>query len=440
MTSPTTHPNGDKSVPPASSARPKISAGRAASALGLLFFLGNIFLWPIFFVIGAVSGLVRVRRQLFPIGFRVRRAHFWNVVLIYMGLSVLVFSAIYGAASDEDISNTVATVLTGVFGGAMVASLLSISISRLHDRDLSGWWIFFYVGIPAAAVARLSLSHPADWEFAVLVGVIMGFVPWAIFALGCRVGTVGPNRFGEESPWYRGTRRQRGHAAPSAVRQSSPAAQPAAGVASAAVGQGLVPENQASAPAIQAPATAAQSPAVATQASAAAISSTARAQSAPMSPPAGSTAIRGRIREIVGDLTSVKGRMDSSRYWVCTMIQAAFALVAWAVVHLVVSDRNVSQRAYWISVGVIAFLPAALSMIVCSVRRLHDRNLSAWWLPGFLVIFVVCGEAIFLIFDQQFVSVTDGSVIFAIWVVAIYQFGRMPGTVGPNRFGPDPLG
>jgi uncharacterized membrane protein YhaH (DUF805 family) len=432
MSSPTTNPNGGKSAPAASPARPKISAGRAASALGLLFFLGNFFLWPIFFVIGTVSGLVRVRRQLFPIGFRARRAHFWNVVLIYMSLGVLVFSAIYGAASDEYISGTVATVLTAVFGGAMVASLLSVSISRLHDRDLSGWWIFFYIGIPAAAIIRLSLSHPADWEFALLVGVIMGFVPWAIFALGCRAGTIGPNRFGEESPWYRGTGRRRAHAASPSVRQSLPAAQPAVGAASAAVTQGLAPANPAPAPAIQAPAAAAQTPA------AAIVSSTTEAP-AQVPAPAAATDIRSRIREFVTDLTSVSGRMDSSRYWICAAIQCAYALVAWVVIHVATGDRDISQRAYWVSVGVIAFLPAGLSMIASSVRRLHDRNLSAWWLPGFLIFFVLSLEAFFLIFEQQFVSMADGSFIFAIWVVAIWQFGRVPGTVGPNRFGPDPL-
>jgi uncharacterized membrane protein YhaH (DUF805 family) len=108
------------------------------------------------------------------------------------------------------------------------------------------------------------------------------------------------------------------------------------------------------------------------------------------------------------------------------------------VIHLVTSDRDISQRAYWILVSVIAFLPAALSMIASTTRRLHDRDLSAWWLPGFLIIFVVGLEVFYLIFGQQFVAIS-GSFIFGIWVMAIWVFGSIPGTVGPNRFGPDPL-
>ncbi len=405
MSSPATDPVG-KPVPAASPARPGTRAGSAAGVLGLLFFVGSFFLWPIFFVIDVISGLVRARGLLFPLGFRARRKHFWNVFVVYLCVGFVVFGMIYAAADEKDISGTTATVLASILGAAMAASLLAVSVSRLHDRDLSGWWIFFYYGIPAAAIAALALGHPPDWEFGVFGTLITVFVPWTIFVLGFRAGTIGPNRFGEESPWFRDTRRRRAHTAPPPLPQNSATAQPAA---SADV----------------------------TPASAAAVVvSTAEAPPAP-SAPAAPANNRGRIRRLIGDLISVNGRMDPGRYWICTAIQCAYALLSWLAIHLVTSDRGISPRAYWISVGVIAFLPAALSMIASSMKRLHDRDLSGWWLPGFLIVFVVLLEAWFLIFDRQFVM--DGSFIFAIWVVAIWQFGRMPGTVGSNRFGLDPL-
>jgi uncharacterized membrane protein YhaH (DUF805 family) len=437
MSSPATDPIGGKPAPAASPARPKIRAGRAASALGLLFLFGNIFLWPIFYVIGLVSDLVRARGILFPIGFRARRKHFWNVFLLYLFLGFVLFGMICAAADEKDISRITATVLMSVLGAALAGSLLAVSVSRLHDRDLSGWWIFFYCGIPAAAVATLARGNPADWEFGVFGTVITVFVPWAIFALGFRAGTIGPNRFGEESPWFN-TRRRRVSAAPSPAGQSSAAAQPAPRGPSAAATPAPAPANPIPAAAIQAPAAATHAQAIAVQAPAAAVvSSPAEVQPAQMSAAAAPADRRGRIREFIGDLISVNGRMDPGRYWICTVIQCAYALLAWLVIHLVTGDRDISQHAYWISVGVIAFLPAALSMIASGMKRLHDRDLSGWWLPGFLILFVVILEVTFLIFDQQFVM--DGSFIFAIWVVAIWQFSRLPGTVGPNRFGPDPL-
>jgi uncharacterized membrane protein YhaH (DUF805 family) len=217
MSSPATDPIGSKPAPAASPARPGIKAGRAASVLSLLMLLGSIFLWPIFFLIGTVSGLVQVRGLLFPIGHRARRKHLWCVILIYLGVGFLPIAMIHAAASEQDISRTVAAVLISGLGAAIAASLLAVSISRLHDRNLSGWWIFFYCGIPAAAIATLALGNPPQWEFTVSVLLVTVFVPWAIFALGCRAGTIGPNRFGEESPWFRDTRRGRSHTAPPPV-------------------------------------------------------------------------------------------------------------------------------------------------------------------------------------------------------------------------------
>jgi uncharacterized membrane protein YhaH (DUF805 family) len=399
MSSPATDPIGGKPAPEALPARPSGAAG----VLALLFFLGSFFLWPIFFVIGLVSGLVRARGLLFPVGFRARRKHFWNVLGIYLLLGFVILM-INAAANDQDISRTTANVLAGVMGAAIAASVLAVAVSRLHDRDLSGWWVVFYCGIPMAAIAMLARGNRADWEVAVFGTLITVFVPWAIFALGCRVGSIGLNRFGEESPWFRDTRRRRAPAAPPPIPGSSPAA--------------VIP-----AMAMQAP-------------KAAVVSSTAEAQPPQSAPPALADN-RSPVRQVIGDLISMKGRINPSRFWICTAIQCAYALLAWLVIQLVTSDRGISARAYWMTVGVIAFLPAALSMIASGVKRLHDRDVSGWWLPGVLILSVVILEAYFLIFDQQFVM--DGPFMFGIWVAAIYLVARTPGTIGPNRFGPDPL-
>ena len=184
------------------------------------------------------------------------------------------------------------------------------------------------------------------------------------------------------------------------------------------------------------PATTTQAPTI--PAPSAAVVSTAGILAVQVSAPAVPADNRARMRQLIADLISVKGRMDPGRYWICTAVQCAYALLAWLVIHVVTKDRDISQRAYWILVGLIAFLPAALSMIASGMKRLHDYDLSGWWLPLSLILFAAILEAGSLIFDQQLVMV-DGSFIFGIWIVAIWQFSRLPGTVGPNRFGPDPL-
>jgi len=402
MSSPATDPSGGRPAPEASPARPSGAAG----VLALLLFLGSFFLWPIFFVIDLVVGLVRARGLLFPVGFRARRKHFWTVLWIYLALGFVVL-IIYAAADDQAISRTTANVIAGIMGAAIAASLLAVAASRLHDRDLSGWWVFFYYGIPAAAIAVLARGKPADWEVVVFGFLITVFVPWAIFALGCRAGTIGPNRFGEESPWFRDTRRRRAPAAPPPIPESIPEA------------------------VIPAPTAATQAPI------AAVVSSTAEAQPAQLPAPAALADNRGPVRQVIGDLVSLNGRINRSRFWICMAIQCAYALLAWLVIQLVTSDRGISARTYWISVCIIAFLPAALSMIAGGVKRLHDRDIAGWWLPGFLILSAMIVEGYSLISDQQLVM--GGPFIVGIWVAAIYLVARAPGTVGPNRFGPDPL-
>ena len=64
--------------------------------------------------------------------------------------------------------------------------------------------------------------------------------------------------------------------------------------------------------------------------------------------------------------------------------------------------------------GALFALVTLLPTICVAGRRLHDRDMSAWWL--LLVLIPVIGSLILLV---------------------IFLFR---GTEGPNRFGPDPLG
>lgn len=66
---------------------------------------------------------------------------------------------------------------------------------------------------------------------------------------------------------------------------------------------------------------------------------------------------------------------------------------------------------------VIVLIPS----IAVTVRRLHDRDMSGWWYLGFAV-----GGMIPYI----------GFLISIAFLVIMF----LPGTPGPNRFGPDPKG
>lgn len=69
----------------------------------------------------------------------------------------------------------------------------------------------------------------------------------------------------------------------------------------------------------------------------------------------------------------------------------------------------------FLAYALIVFIPS----IAVSIRRLHDRDMSGWWYLGFVV-----GGLIPYI----------GFIISIAFIVIM----ALPGTEGPNRFGPDP--
>lgn len=94
----------------------------------------------------------------------------------------------------------------------------------------------------------------------------------------------------------------------------------------------------------------------------------------------------------------------------------------------------------------IAFVVAAVSIVAFHMRRLHDRDLSGWWLiPAFAVMapsgwWVWISGSLFLKVSVSPGGFTISSQVLALLVLAVtfYLIGGIAGTCGPNRFGPDP--
>jgi uncharacterized membrane protein YhaH (DUF805 family) len=64
-------------------------------------------------------------------------------------------------------------------------------------------------------------------------------------------------------------------------------------------------------------------------------------------------------------------------------------------------------------------LVALLPSIAVTIRRLHDRDMSGWWYLGLTV--------------AGFIPLIGFAASIALFVLMV-----LPGTAGPNRFGPDP--
>lgn len=123
---------------------------------------------------------------------RSRRMEFWAFALLnFIVMTVLVSLAFSTGFSYRALIRSgnfgaglgVATIsffaILGIYGLAILIPSLAVTVRRLHDRDMSGWW---YPGF-----VLLSVLPFIGWITSIAYLVIM-FLP----------GTAGVNRYGED--------------------------------------------------------------------------------------------------------------------------------------------------------------------------------------------------------------------------------------------------
>jgi len=116
------------------------------------------------------------------------------------------------------------------------------------------------------------------------------------------------------------------------------------------------------------------------------------------------TAIQAGFRNYV----NFSGRASRSEYWWWVLFVVIVGIVASFI------DISIVGNAQFGPVGGLTSLALLLPNIGISVRRLHDRDKSGWFILIGLIPLV-------------------GAIILLVWFV-------QRGTVGGNQYGPDPLG
>lgn len=106
----------------------------------------------------------------------------------------------------------------------------------------------------------------------------------------------------------------------------------------------------------------------------------------------------------------ISGRAQRSEYWWWVLFVIIGSILASLLDGMLFGFGEASANILEPIFGLAVFLPS----LCVAGRRLHDRDMSAWWL--LLMLIPVIGSLILL-------------VLYAL-----------PGTPGANRFGPDPLG
>jgi uncharacterized membrane protein YhaH (DUF805 family) len=143
----------------------------------------------------------------------------------------------------------------------------------------------------------------------------------------------------------------------------------------------------------------------------------------------------------VWSLFSFKGRSNRARYLAVQLTLLTLWFVLWIGLpsHLSpqwqILDLPVTAVMIWVNLATTA-------------RRLHDRNRSGWWTVAVfavnrlsylyygLFLGLPFGVDISIAKELLLVMIAVALTILQTWIVIELFF--LPGTDGPNRFGPDP--
>jgi len=110
---------------------------------------------------------------------------------------------------------------------------------------------------------------------------------------------------------------------------------------------------------------------------------------------------------IVALYFSAEGRISRSIYWLAQIPLIALNLVIMTIGDAM-ADGGLALLCFALSIAV------TVASIMIGIKRCHDRDKSGWWVA------------------LSFVPLIG-------WIWTIVELGFLQGTVGPNRFGPDPV-
>ena len=162
-------------------------------------------------------------------------------------------------------------------------------------------------------------------------------------------------------------------------------------------------------------------------------------------------------------LASFQGRIGRARYWRATLVILGSMLAALLLLTVICDALGIAAGPVAIDIiGISASIdPAdgdtavkaalvpqvatigmtlvfAWFFVAASVKRLHDRNRSGWWIIPFVFATGIYGQFGDRLGESWPVALIGLAVLISSIWGGVEMYG-MKGTRGPNRFGGDPL-
>jgi len=162
-------------------------------------------------------------------------------------------------------------------------------------------------------------------------------------------------------------------------------------------------------------------------------------------------------------LFSFNGRINRAKYWLATLIILCWMIFVLMILATLATVFGIGGGPLAIdAVGISASIPfgndgpsskAALvtqivlipmtlvftwSYAAASIKRLHDRNKSGWWVVPYIVAPSLNDQFGDWLGDSR-AAPFIGLAVFIALIWGFIEMCLLKGTRGPNQFGPDPL-
>ena len=129
---------------------------------------------------------------------------------------------------------------------------------------------------------------------------------------------------------------------------------------------------------------------------------------------------------------SPSGRINRAKFWIAILVFTVLNMLSAGMVLASGSSTLVILN------GIISLLVAASGILV-GIKRLHDRNKSGWWVLLYWVAPFVMLSIGFAGGAPEIVVNILGFAALAIGLWSLIELGCLRGTIGQNKYGPDPL-
>jgi uncharacterized membrane protein YhaH (DUF805 family) len=144
---------------------------------------------------------------------------------------------------------------------------------------------------------------------------------------------------------------------------------------------------------------------------------------------------------IINFFFAFRGRINRKTFWIAYLTRMAIMLLIFFIENVIIRYiyPNVSSAAAVVLDVLILALQIMIWVVIASlpfifIRRLHDMNLSGWWLLGFYAVLGLLTAVAIAANSVILISQFDSSIIFG----SLLFCGFVPGSRGENKFGAEP--